>query len=127
MKSYEGGCHCGKVRFRIRTDFSRITECNCSICTKKGTLNHRVAPENFELLSGGDALSVYQFGTRTAKHYFCTACGIHAFSRPRAVPEMFAVNVRCLDDFHQAIAAAKVAKFDGLNWEQAVKEFKFIQ
>lgn len=86
-----------------------------------------MAPENFELVSGGEALSVYRFGTGTAKHYFCTTCGIHPFSRPRAAPEMFAVNVRCLDDFHKLIAAAKVAKFDGQNWEHAVKEFKFTQ
>ena len=127
MKPYEGGCHCGKVRFRIRTDLSRLVECNCSICAKKGALHHRVPPENFELLSGQDALALYQFGTKVAKHYFCRFCGIHTFSNPRAAPDMVTVNVRCLDRFPQDMDLDNVAKFDGQNWEQAVQMFKFTK
>ena len=115
------------MRFRIRTDLSRATQCNCSICTRKGTLNYRVSTENLELLSGKDALSVYQFGTKKAKHYFCTTCGIHPFSNPRAAPEMYAVNIRCLDRFHELIDGISVAKFDGQNWEQAVKDVNFVR
>ena len=78
-QTYEGGCHCGRVRFRVTADLSRVTECNCSICTKKGFLHLIVAPDNFELLSGKDALTTYRFNTGTAQHTFCAACGIHPF------------------------------------------------
>src|ERR1700728_4361908 len=47
-QTYEGGCHCGRVRFRVTADLSRVTECNCSICTKKGFLHLIVAPDDFE-------------------------------------------------------------------------------
>ena len=110
-KTMSGGCHCGRVRFRVTADLSRITECNCSICTKKGFLHLIVPPEQFELLSGADALTTYRFNTGTAKHTFCSTCGIHAFYVPRSDPDKIDVNVRCLDDVD--IAAIKPHTFDG--------------
>ena len=76
-RTMTGGCHCGRVRFRVTADLARITECNCSICTKKGFLHLIVPPEQFELLSGADALTTYRFNTGTAKHTFC----LTAYSR----------------------------------------------
>jgi hypothetical protein len=125
MKTYQGGCHCGAVRFEIETDLATVTECNCSICSKKGALHHRVAPERFKLLSGADSLTLYQFGSRIAKHWFCKHCGIHPFSNARAAPDMYAVNIRCLDDFEAEKANIEIRPFDGRNWEEAVKTFKF--
>jgi len=55
-----GGCHCGRVRFRVTADLSRVTECNCSICTKKGFLHLIVAPEQFELGAQAGLLSADQ-------------------------------------------------------------------
>ena len=42
-------------------------------------------------------MSLYTFNTRVAQHYFCPTCGIHPFHRPRRYPELWAVNLRCLD------------------------------
>lgn len=119
VRTFEGGCHCGKVRFRIRADLARVSQCNCSICIRKGALHHRVQPADFELLSGADALTLYQFGTRKARHLFCSTCGIHAFAHPRAAPELIAVNLRCLDDFAELAPTLVITPFDGRNWEQA--------
>ena len=96
MKSYEGGCHCGRVRFRIEVDLDEtpIGECNCSICTKKGILHLPVSRERLQILSGADDLTTYQFNTGTAKHTFCRHCGIHAFYQPRSDPENYSVNAR---------------------------------
>jgi hypothetical protein len=118
MESYEGGCHCGRVRFRVTADLSRVSDCNCSVCTKKGFLHLIVAPGQFELLSGEDALSTYQFNTGTAKHTFCRHCGIHSFYVPRSDPDKIDVNVRCLDDID--LTAITVLPFDGRNWEDAM-------
>ena len=125
MKTYQGSCHCGQVQFEIETDLTKATECNCSICTRKGALHHRVPPEKFKLLSGQDALSLYQSGNKIAKHWFCKFCGIHPFSNPRAAPEMYNINIRCLDDYWKEISTIEVRQFDGKNWEDAIKTFKF--
>ena len=36
QKIMEGGCHCGRVRFRVTANLDGVTQCNCSICAKKG-------------------------------------------------------------------------------------------
>lgn len=124
MKTFQGGCHCGQVRFEIETDLNKAIECNCSICTKKGALLHRVPPENFRLLSDEDALTLYRFATGIAQHWFCRHCGIHAFNRPRAAPERYSINIRCLDDFHRLKNVIEIVPFDGQNWEEAVKALR---
>jgi hypothetical protein len=117
-KTYEGGCHCGRVRFRVTAELSQVTECNCSICTKKGFLHLIVPPAQFELISGADALTTYRFNTGTARHTFCAVCGIHPFYVPRSDPDKIDVNVRCLDGVD--LAALKPQPFDGRNWEHAI-------
>ena len=124
MQTYRGSCHCKRVRFEIATDLKIAVACNYSICTKKGALHHRVTPAQFKLLSGADALSLYQFDSKIAKHWFCKHCGIHPFSNPRAAPEMYSVNVRCLDDFDLEAAELEIRQFDGRNWEEAIKTLK---
>jgi hypothetical protein len=120
LKTYEGGRHCGRVRFRIRTDLEKSTvgECNCSICAKKGILHIGVTPEQFEILSGVEDLTTYQFNTGAAKHTFCGRCGIHPFYAPRSDPENFSVNARCLDNY-DPVEMRPRRSFDGRNWEEA--------
>jgi hypothetical protein len=119
MDTYHGSCHCGTVKFTIRADLAHLTRCTCSMCTKKGLLGCYVPPEEFQLLEGKDALMLYQFNKRIAKHYFCKRCGIHAFMNPRSNPNAYGVNVRCLDDFDLETAKYEVTLFDGRNWEAA--------
>ncbi|MGD0418136.1 MAG: GFA family protein [Xanthobacteraceae bacterium] len=119
-QTYEGSCHCGRVRFRVSSDLSRVIVCNCSICTKKGFLHLIVAPEQFELVCGADAVTTYRFNTGTARHTFCATCGIHPFYVPRSDPDKIDVNVRCLDNVD--LASLKPHSFDGRNWEHAIAE-----
>ena len=119
LKTYDGGCHCGRVRFRVTADLADISECNCSICAKKGFVHLIVLPEYFNLLSGTDELTSYEFNTRVAKHTFCRTCGIHAFYVPRSDPDKIDVNVRCLDGVD--LATIQPRPFDGKNWEVAME------
>jgi hypothetical protein len=118
MPRYHGSCHCGAVRFEVEADIHSLTACNCSVCLKKGILHHRVAAADFRLLSGATALAEYRFGTRVAVHYFCRHCGIHPFTRPRAAPHLYTINVRCLDDFDWQDPLLTVQLFDGRHWER---------
>ena len=86
LEQREGGCHCGRVRFQARVDLDLLSQCNCSICTKKGILHLPIAVDDFELLRGKNALTVYTFETGVAQHAFCSHCGMHAFYIPRSKP-----------------------------------------
>ena len=91
LQTFQGACHCGAVRFQIETDFPELTMCDCSICKKKNALMVKVHESKFKLLAGEDALTEYQFHTKTASHYFCKICGIYPFHRKRGCTE-FCVN-----------------------------------
>ena len=120
LEVYQGGCHCGQVRIRVRADLTQISECNCSICTKKGILHLVVPPEQFELLQGEGAITTYTFGSGVARHTFCGTCGIHAFYTPRSEPDKVSVNVRCLEGID--VSQLQPSRlFDGQNWEQAMR------
>ncbi|MEL0019241.1 MAG: GFA family protein [Rickettsiales bacterium] len=122
MKTYHGSCHCGTVKYEIEADLSTVTRCTCSICTKKGILLARVAPDKITITEGADALKLYQFNEMVAEHYFCPNCGIHTHGHPRAAPEMFVVNVNTLDDFDVHAETFTIRHFDGRHWEQAFAE-----
>ncbi|MBE9210375.1 GFA family protein [Nostoc sp. LEGE 06077] len=112
---YEGGCHCGAVRFRVVVKQNKVDDCNCSICRKKGFLHLIVPQEQFTLLQGENELTTYKFNTGVAQHKFCSICGIHSFYIPRSHPDCIDVNVRCLDG--DVMANFEVVPFDGMNWE----------
>lgn len=105
-KTYNGSCHCGRVKFRVTADIDHVRVCDCSICRKRGALNFRVPEADFQLPTPIDELSLYQWGTFTAKDYFCPVCGILAFRRPRhrtnaeiesGQTDVWTVNARCLE------------------------------
>ncbi|MBD2096087.1 GFA family protein [Trichocoleus sp. FACHB-591] len=118
--TYAGGCHCGAVRFQVKVARHEAVDCNCSICRKKGFLHLIVPPEDFTLLAGSEALTTYTFNTGTAKHLFCSTCGIHAFYRPRSHPNDFDVNVRCLDG--DVLAKFQITPFNGSQWEENIDQ-----
>ncbi len=113
VTTYTGGCHCGAVRYRASVQLERAVTCNCSICSKTGTMLAFAPLDEFVLERGGDALADYQFGKRNVHHFFCRTCGIRSFSRgrPPGGGEMVAVNVRCLDGVDPA--SVPVRHFDG--------------
>ena len=115
---YEGGCHCGRVRFRVTANLSRVTYCNCSMCAKKGFLHLIVRPDQFKLISGKEELTTYRFNTGVAQHTFCATCGIHPFYVPRSDPDKVDVNVRCLDGVD--VDLLDIKQFDGQHWEQSM-------
>jgi hypothetical protein len=102
----------------VRGELAVASDCNCSICAKKGYLHWIVPPADFELLSGREELTTYRFNTGVAQHTFCRVCGIHPFYLPRSDPDKIDVNVRCLDGIDPARIPTR--SFDGQNWEHAM-------
>jgi hypothetical protein len=121
-QTYRGACHCGRVTFEARARLDSVTECNCSICRMKGALWHRASEADLRILTGEADLTLYQFNTKTAKHYFCRHCGIHVLSRPRLDPSLWVFNVRCVEGVD--LASLPRRSFDGQNWEASAQAFR---
>ncbi|AOB30035.1 aldehyde-activating protein [Bordetella sp. H567] len=95
---HTGACHCGAVKFEVTTPLLPATRCDCSLCRRKGALmSPPLARADLHILSGEDDLTLYQFNTRVARHYFCKHCGIYPFHQTRTNPALWRVNLGCLD------------------------------
>ena len=112
----KGSCHCGAVKFEVNTPVAPAARCNCSLCRRKGALmTPPFTADQLTIKQGEDALTLYQFNTRVAKHLFCSECGVKGFYRPRSNPDGWSVNARCLDSTEGL--DLRVEAFDGQNWE----------
>ena len=100
MPNYKGSCHCRTVTYEIKTNVSFGAVCDCSICRRKGVLMGFAEVEDFKLLSGKEALTLYQFNTKAAKHYFCNKCGIYTHHYKRSDGKI-AFNTGCIEGFHR--------------------------
>ena len=132
MKTYQGSCHCGAVRFEADIDLSRGTlRCNCTYCLKIRCWATIVKPEAFRLLAGEADLTDYQFGPKNEHHFFCRHCGVRSFgigNSPRW-GKFYGVSVSCLDDASSAeLANAPVTFVDGRNdnWTAAPAETRHL-
>lgn len=99
MTRHQGQCHCGAVRFEVDLPdgFASARRCDCSFCRRRGAVVVSTPLSGFRLLAGEDRLTLYQFGTNTAQHWFCATCGIYTHHRRRSNPSQLGVNVACLD------------------------------
>ena len=92
-------CHCGAVR--IEAEFpkglSSAARCDCSFCLCRGAAAVTARTESLRILDGADNLSLYTWGTHTAKHYFCRTCGIYVYHQRRSDPAECGVNLGCIE------------------------------
>lgn len=95
----KGACHCGTVRFEVRLSdgFRSASRCSCSFCAMRGAVALTAPWDGLRFLSGQENLTLYQFGTQTARHYFCKTCGIYTHHRRRSNPAEIGVNAACLE------------------------------
>lgn len=109
-QQFSGSCHCGSVRFEVTTALTPATRCNCSLCRRKGAaMSPAFAAANLRILSGEDALTLYRFNSRVARHYFCKHCGIYPFHQTRKDAGQWRVNLGCLDGVDAYALACGVA------------------
>ena len=110
---HKGSCHCGKVAFEVEGEPDSGLACNCSICSRKGSLLWFVPRDKLRLLTPEQDASTYTFNKHVIKHRFCAVCGMHPFGEgvdPKG-NRMAAVNLRCLENFD--LASVPVKNYDG--------------
>jgi len=110
---YKGSCHCGRIAFEVEGEIDGVMVCNCSICSRKGSMLWFVPRERLQLLSPEEMVSTYTFNKHVIKHRFCSNCGIHPYGEgtdPQGKP-MAAINIRCLEGVDPDSVSAQ--HFDG--------------
>jgi hypothetical protein len=110
---YHGSCHCGKVAFEVEGELKDALACNCSMCSRKGSLLWFVPRSQLTLQKGEAELATYTFNKHVIRHRFCPTCGIHPFGEatdPKGNPTA-AINIRTLQDVD--LDAVPVNRFDG--------------
>jgi len=113
---HHGTCHCGSVQFEVNlpNGFEDLSRCNCSMCARRGAVVTSVPLSAFSVIRGAENLSLYQFNTKTAEHYFCSICGIYTHHKRRSNPHQFAVNVACLKGVNP-FELGEIPTTDGIN------------
>ncbi len=126
MLTYRARCHCGQVRFTFRSEaITSGCRCNCSLCVRRGAVMSPayLPPEGFDDVQGWDALTLYQFGEKSLRHYFCASCGISPFSVVASIPDdyvgtakpgYYRVNLGCVDDLD--VGALALTLIDGRSY-----------
>jgi hypothetical protein len=99
IEEIDGSCHCGTVRFHVKLTNGLHTarRCTCSYCRMRGAVAVSAQVGDISFFAGEEALSLYQFNTKTAKHYFCSNCGIYTHHQRRSNPSQYGINVACLE------------------------------
>ena len=80
----------------------------------RGAISVSVALDGLKVTKGVELLTLYQFNTMTAKHYFCSRCGIYTHHRRRSNPDQYGVNLACLEGINP-YDLKDVPIFDGIN------------
>ena len=70
--------------------------------------------DGIKILKGLDKLTLYQFNTNTAKHFFCSVCGIYTHHQRRSDPNQYGFNVACLEGINP-FELGEVPIMDGIN------------
>ncbi|WHR53662.1 GFA family protein [Vibrio furnissii] len=116
QEKHRATCHCGTVELELSLPNGIVDprRCDCSICRRKGAIVASVTLDAIRIVKGQEVLRLYQFNTNTAKHYFCSVCGIYTHHQRRSNPHQYGYNVGCLDGVNP-FDLGDVVTNDGVN------------
>jgi hypothetical protein len=109
-------CHCGfvEIELNLSDGLVDVRRCDCSLCRRRGAIVASVPLSGIRIIKGEDALKLYQFNTKTAKHYFCSNCGIYTHHQRRSNPSQYGFNIACLEGINP-LRIDDVSLYDGVN------------
>jgi hypothetical protein len=109
-------CHCGAVEMELTLPegLVDVRRCDCSLCRRRGAIAASVSLNEIKFIQGEQDLSLYQFNTNTAKHYFCRHCGIYTHHQRRSNPNQYGFNVACLEGINP-LKIHNIPTYDGVN------------
>jgi hypothetical protein len=113
---HKATCHCGAVELELLLPDGVVNprHCDCSICRRKGAVVASVPIAGLRVVKGHDVLRLYQFNTNTARHFFCSICGIYTHHQRRSSPDLYGYNVGCLEGVNP-FDLGPIQVMDGVN------------
>jgi hypothetical protein len=118
---YQGGCHCGSVRYEVDLDLDKGSlRCNCSLCSKSRAWFAFAPAEKFALTSGeGDEIRYRWTPPNRPEpnltYHICSKCGVrtHAEGRDPKGNAVVAVQVATLEGAAPDVLAKGIRYVDG--------------
>ena len=113
---HRASCLCGAVVLELHLPNGIVDprRCDCSMCRRRGAIVASVPLAGIRVVQGQESLRLYEFNTHTAKHYFCSQCGIYTHHQRRSNPAEFGYNVGCLEGVNP-FELGPVPTNDGVN------------
>jgi hypothetical protein len=113
---HKASCHCGSVvlELSLPNGVENPRRCDCSICRRKGAIVGSVDLSGIKIIKGAADLKLYQFNSKTAKHYFCSNCGIYTHHQRRSNPTEYGFNIGCLEGVNP-FDLGEIETRDGVN------------
>nr|WP_315379380.1 GFA family protein [uncultured Sphingomonas sp.] len=97
-KSVEGGCRCGRVRFRVTGDALVTMACHCTGCQRMTasaySLSGLYPAEGFAVIAGEPVIGGLHGATR---HFHCDHCKSWLFTRPEGLDAFVNIRTTMLD------------------------------
>ncbi|MEP5569735.1 MAG: GFA family protein [Halioglobus sp.] len=108
-----GSCHCGAISFELDDQPEWLTQCNCSICRRLGTVWAHASVDKVKVQGDPDASLAYTWGDKELAFHTCKNCGstTHWVACEPKEDAVMAVNTRLVDP--EQIAEIRVRQFDG--------------
>ncbi len=102
MGVFEGGCQCGKVRYRLENERTVVAACHCTECQRQtGSafgMSLIVPRESFSLSGETKTFTRPADSGATVACAFCPECGTRIFHQPSSLPDTVNVKPGTLDD-----------------------------
>ena len=123
MKTIEGGCLCGAVRYSAAAEPLMSRACWCRVCqyfaAGNATINV-VVPKDAVTITGElkDYASTADSGSRMHRR-FCPTCGTQIFSESEARPNLIIIRAGTLDD-------REIAKPSGVIWTKSAPSWAHL-
>lgn len=98
-ETHRASCHCGAVVLKatLPLGLQSAARCTCSFCKRRSAAAITAIASSVDIINGADSLSLYTWGSHTAKHYFCKVCGIYTHHQRRADPRECGINLGCIE------------------------------
>lgn len=114
--NYRLTCHCEAVELSVTLAYGlkEARRCDCSFCRRRGAAALTVPLDGLKILRGAVCLTLYQWGSKTAKHYFCKTCGIYTHHQRRSNPNEYGINLGALNGVNPR-SLGNIGWVDGVN------------